>query len=129
MLNVAAGGSLYQDLPTQLGTTVPHLQKDKEAYSSPIHCVTLLPSTLLHRRLGVDSLMVNSIHHQGISKLGEGLIASATSEDGLIEAVEHPGKRLALGVQWHPEFMWRESQQAQDIFSLLVDAANGKIPE
>lgn len=102
LINVALGGSLYQDLPTQFGEQVPHLTP---AYDRHWHPVTLTEEGLLSRQLaGQAARQVISIHHQGIRTLGRDLLVEAHSEDGLVEAIRGSGRNFLLGVQWHPEF-------------------------
>ena len=99
LLNVALGGTLYQDLPSERPGPIPH--QDKTAR----HGVRIAPGSLLHRTLGVTSHTVNSRHHQAIWTLAPGLTATAWAEDGIIEAVEltDPAAPWLLAVQWHPE--------------------------
>lgn len=121
MMNIALGGSLYQDIPVQLAGALAHRQA--EPYEETCHEVDIIEGSLLHKTIGASRLRVNSIHHQGVKSLGSGLTASAIAPDGLIEAVEKPGNRLYLGVQWHPEYLWRRDERAGKIFGLLVDQA------
>ncbi len=67
--------------------------------------VTVVAGTLLHRLVGTDSLEVNTAHHQAVDRAGAGVSISAMAPDGVVEAIEHPGYRFCLGVQWHPEFL------------------------
>jgi putative glutamine amidotransferase len=120
VVNVALGGSLWQDLATQGATPVAHRREPRTALA---HDVRVVPGTLLHRTLGVDALRVNSLHHQAIRRVGEGLQASGCSDDGLVEAVEMPDRRFLLGVQWHPEELVAEQVEARRLFAALVAAA------
>jgi putative glutamine amidotransferase len=99
LLNVAFGGTLYQDLASERPGPIPH--QDQAAR----HAVRIAPGSLLHRTLGATSHSVNSRHHQAVKTLGPGLVATAWAEDDLIEAVEltDPTAPWLLGVQWHPE--------------------------
>ena len=81
------------------------------------------PGGLLRALTGQDCLQVNSLHHQGIRRVGEGLMVEAVAEDGLIEAVSLPGRRFALGVQWHPEYLWRADAASAALFRDLVERA------
>ena len=103
LINVAYGGSLHQDLETARATTQTH--RKLELYDEFTHGVELLPNSWL-RSIYENSpnAVVNSIHHQGVKRLGEGLVVEATSHDGIIEAVRHPELDFMVGVQWHPEF-------------------------
>lgn len=101
VLNVALGGSLYQDLPTQHASDVAH---DAPGYCDAKHAVRLQPGGLLHTWHGVKSALINSAHHQAVKQLAPGALLEATAPDGIIEAFRHPRYRFAFGVQWHPEF-------------------------
>ena len=104
LINVAFNGSLYQDIPTQLPAAIHHV--DAALYDTLHHEVALQPDSLLTRIYGEDAhLRVNSIHHQCIKRLGNGLVVEAVSpSDGVIEAVRWTGSSFVMGVQWHPEF-------------------------
>lgn len=101
LINVAMGGSLWQDLPTQRPGPLMHRQT--EWVDVPTHKVTFAPGSRLEAYAGVPEMMVNSFHHQGIKDLAPGLVASAWAEDGLIEGFE-TSDGLVAAVQWHPEY-------------------------
>jgi putative glutamine amidotransferase len=105
VINVALGGSLYQDIATQCAGAINH--RDAQRYENHFHEMRILPQTWLARLYpGVATKRINTIHHQAIKSLGEGLLAEAMSEpDGLIEAIRWEGHSFVVGVQWHPEFM------------------------
>jgi putative glutamine amidotransferase len=86
------------------------------------HAVRIVPGTRLHKILGCETLPVNSLHHQAIRNVADGLIMAATATDGVVEAVESPAHRFALGVQWHPEFLWETHPEMLAIFQALVEA-------
>jgi len=124
LLNVARGGTLIQHIPDEVGTTVEH--RIKEPRFAIAHDVWLTPDSLLERTMrerleDADSCAVNSRHHQAPKELGEGLVATATAPDGVIEAIEDPGRRFCLGVQWHPENFWRTGE-FRTIFEGFVQA-------
>jgi len=125
VLNVARGGSLVQDIPEQLGTSVNHVLRDPP--HAIAHDVWIVEGSLLDQlmreRLETDTCPVNSRHHQAPMTLGTGLIASATAPDGVIEAIEDPNKRFCLGVQWHPENFYRTGE-FRSLFEGLVEAAS-----
>jgi gamma-glutamyl-gamma-aminobutyrate hydrolase PuuD len=104
LINVAFNGSLCQDIPTELPAAIRHV--DPALYDTLHHDVALQPDSLLARLYGSDArLRVNSIHHQCIKRLGNGLVVEAVSpDDGVIEAVRWTGSSFVIGVQWHPEF-------------------------
>jgi putative glutamine amidotransferase len=124
LLNVARGGTLIQDIPDEVGTTIEH--RIKEPRFAIAHDVWLTRDSLLERTLrerleDADSCAVNSRHHQAPRDLGQGLIASATAPDGVIEAIEDPSRRFCLGVQWHPENFWRTGE-FRTLFEAFVQA-------
>jgi len=104
LLNVAFGGTLYQDLATQRPDAVSH--REANLYDLHFHAVQFVPGTRLAALYpGVDAARVNSVHHQAIKDLAPGLIVEARSvPDGLVEAVRRPGEPYVAAVQWHPEF-------------------------
>jgi putative glutamine amidotransferase len=114
MLNVACGGTLIQDLEGELRVRHRHTPG---VFSD--HDVALEPGSLAERAAGAERIAVRSHHHQALGELGEGLVVSGRApEDGLVEAVELPGKRFALGVLWHPE-----EDEASGVIGALVQAA------
>ncbi len=115
VLNVALGGTLIQDIPSEPS---PYLQHDAaDAPALLAHTVALTPGSCVARLLGPDpTRAVNSRHHQAIRVLGRGLVATATAPDGVVEAVEVPAARFCVGVQWHPENFYRTGE-----FSGLFD--------
>jgi putative glutamine amidotransferase len=128
MLNVAFGGSLVQDIPSQVPGALPHSFKAPEYQSFHLaHDLWLEKDTLLERLMrerlsDADACVVNSRHHQAIKRLADGFVASATAPDGIIEAIEDPGARFCVGVQWHPENFWRTGE-FRPLFEGLLEAA------
>ncbi|MDQ2732689.1 MAG: gamma-glutamyl-gamma-aminobutyrate hydrolase family protein, partial [Armatimonadota bacterium] len=121
VLNVALGGTLVQDIPTQLSTPIQHRQKaSRQTATHPIH---LEPGTQLAAVLGETDVPVNSFHHQALARLGSNLKVSAWSEDNMIEGVELPDKDFVLGVQFHPEETTRTVRPTANLFTALVEAA------
>ena len=128
VLNVARGGTLVQDIPSQLPDAIPHEVRDTPFTIA--HDVWVSEGTLLHdllrERIDGDACPVNSRHHQAVQKIGEGLVVSATAPDGVVEAVEDPSKRFCLGVQWHPENFYRTGE-FRALFEAFVAAAGEKV--
>ena len=122
LINVASGGSLYQDLKSQRPQSMDHEQKHNRKV--PAHSVEIQAGSMLQKICGADPLDVNSTHHQAIRTLGKGLRAAAISQDGLIEAVETLAGAFCLGVQWHPETLEQSPVAARQlkIFAAFVDA-------
>ncbi len=102
LLNVALGGDLLQHIPDAVPDALAHEQPNPR--SEPGHEVHIVPETRLHAIVAVASLPVNSAHHQAAGGVGPGVVVSARATDGVIEAIEDPGRRFCIGVQWHPEF-------------------------
>ena len=120
IMNVACGGTLYQDLPSEFDSGVDHHQRPP--YDRPVHGVRIETGTPLFAELGVDALAVNSYHHQAIRELGEGLTAMAVSEDGLVEAIDRPESTYFRAVQWHPEFPYTVDEPSRRLFRSFVTA-------
>ena len=116
VLNVACGGSLVQDIPSQVTSDVNHRITSPPNESFAVaHEVWLERDSLLERLLrdtleGSDTCNVNSRHHQAVARVADGFRVSATAPDGVIEAIEDPAARFCLGVQWHPENFWRTGE-------------------
>lgn len=117
VLAVAAQGRLIQDLSQMDG--INHWQTAPR--SQPHHWVEVLPGTRLRDILEVERLFVNSFHHQAVAQVPPGFRIAARS-GGVIEAIESEGEKFALGVQWHPECMWRGDPLALRIFQAFVEA-------
>jgi putative glutamine amidotransferase len=124
LINVALGGDLYQDLPSERPGLVEHRPEGPRDLRS--HKIRLTPGSRVAAALGVLEVTVNSSHHQAIRQLASGLIATGWSDDGLVEAVESaPGSPWVLAVQWHPEEMHAEIQAPErGLFTALVEAAD-----
>lgn len=122
ILNVSRGGTLTQDILSQLPNAIKHEQgvpRDR-----PSHTLDVDRSSLVAALAGGASAVVNSHHHQALDKLGRNLKAVAWSSDGIIEAVEDSRKeRFVLGVQWHPELGWRNDQLSQALFNEFLATA------
>jgi len=102
VVNVALGGTLVQDLPSQRPEGLDHQQRPKDRTRLD-HTVRVGASTRLSGLMGATDVSVNSRHHQAVDRLAPGLVVSATAPDGTIEAAEAPGPRWCVAVQWHPE--------------------------
>ena len=120
VIAVAAGGSLYQDIPSQIPRCVKHSQDAPRWY--PTHTVRALPGSRVAGLLS-GSLRVNSFHHQSVKGVPEGFVTTAEAEDGVIEAIESTRHAFVVGVQWHPECMWAHSFNYDPLFRALIDAA------
>ena len=124
VLNVALGGSLVQDIPTQQPDSLPHsFDGARVARDYTAHPVRIESGSLLREVMGVDEAGVNSWHHQSLKYIATGLAVVAQSPDGVIETVEMPGRRFVIGVQWHPEWLYDRQPEMKRIFEALVQAA------
>ncbi|MEO6518910.1 MAG: gamma-glutamyl-gamma-aminobutyrate hydrolase family protein [Pseudoxanthomonas sp.] len=123
-VNVALGGSLYQKVHEQPGF-LDHRENPEQPLDrqyAPAHAVTFEPGGLLARIAAAPSAQVNSLHGQGVARLGRGLKVEAVAPDGLIEAFCHEGPGFMLGVQWHPEWQVSENPFYLGIFKAFGDA-------
>jgi putative glutamine amidotransferase len=124
VINVALGGTLVQDLPTQRPSRIVHRLAKKENRRD--HPVRVSPGTRLGRIAGAGEIDVNSRHHQAIDRPADGVVVSATAPDGVIEAIEAPddSTRWLLAVQWHPENL-RDDPVTRALFKDFVEAVRG----
>ncbi len=128
VLNVALGGSLIQDIPSQAPGALQHSFDDKVIPHDYIaHSVRIKPRSRLAGVMGMEEAQTNSWHHQSIKRAADGLDIVAHSPDGIVEAVEVPGHRFAIGVQWHPEFLYEKQPEMRRLFAALVEAARAEV--
>ncbi len=121
VLNVALGGSLFQDVASDPGTDIQHQQGKPR--DEPTHPVKVVAGSRLAQVLGTTDLLVNSMHHQAVKAVGRGVVPVAFAPDTLIEGIElEDDDRFVLGVQWHPEELTERDPSARRLFSALVDA-------
>lgn len=122
VLNVAFGGTLYQDLPSQLPESLRHSQIPVDR-REPTHTVDVEKDSYLFRAYGKETIRVNSFHHQAVKDVAPGFTVSARARDGLVEAIEICEEHI-LGVQWHPEEMVRRYPEHLELFRQLVRASS-----
>ncbi len=122
VLNVALGGSLYQDIEAQLPGAGKHDWYPGYPRDHLPHPVAVTPGSRLARILDTTSLPVNSLHHQAIKKVAAGLTVVARAPDGIIEGVEGTGHPFLIGVQWHPEELAGQDVRARRLFDALAEA-------
>jgi len=120
VLNVAAGGSIYQDLRGQVPNLLKHMQEAPRWY--PTHGTDVLAGSRLAGALG-SGTRVNSFHHQAVKVIAPGFRATAWAPDGVVEAIESEGHRFVMGVQWHPEDMATRDRQQLELIRMLVAAS------
>lgn len=125
ILNVALGGTLVQDIPDQYATDQEHAQsKSGIRREDPAHSVRIAPGTLLARTYESETVEVNSFHHQALKDVAPSLEVNGTAPDEIIEAVARPESSWILGLQWHPEMMFREHPEHLKPFTALVQQAS-----
>ena len=124
VINVALGGTLYQDIPTEIPSEIPHRQK--EPRTEPSHEVKILSDTPLMELIGKERMPANSFHHQAIKALGKGLEVMALADDGVIEAVYYNGENYILGYQWHPERLSKFENGNRTLFDDFINACKKK---
>ena len=121
VLNVARGGTLLQDIPSEWTGAMDHDARGRRWRRA--HDVEVLPGSRLRAILGRDSVPVNSFHHQAVADVGDGLVVSARCPgDGMIEGLEIPGAHFVVAVQWHPESFWNRTDSFQPLFDAHVEA-------
>jgi len=128
-MNVALGGTLVQDLSLRGVEVLAHYhkrQRPEPPESAPVHRVRIAADSRLAAILGVREAAVNSFHHQVVDRPAPGLRVVATSEDGLIEALEAVDGRFLLSVQWHPERMARTDERQAALFAAFIEAARAR---
>lgn len=127
VINVAQGGTLFQDLAAQHEGSIRHDYFPNYGFERDYlsHEVAVTPSSRLRSLVDLDQLPVNSMHHQGVKQLGRGLVACAVASDGLVEGVEAPNGHWMIGVQWHPEVFESTDPHSRDLFRGFIQAARG----
>lgn len=118
LMNVFFGGSLYQDVSSQIVNSKPHSTQDREKHT---HLVSILPNTTMQQWFGCKEGMVVSSHHQAVCILGERMDIQSLSDDGIVEAIHWRGESFMAGVQWHPEFHHVHSAKSMLCSEALMD--------
>ena len=122
LFNVALGGTLIQDLPSERPSPIAHRQIEEKF--SPSHEVCVLPDTPLHALTGAQRMTANSFHHQAVKQLGNGLLPMAYADDGVIEGFYHATARYLRAYQWHPERLCATNAQNRIIFKDFIQHCN-----
>lgn len=123
ILNVACGGSMIQDIESQVANPIKHQQQAPKWYGT--HSVTITPQSLLQRIFMSNSLRVNSFHHQSVLEIAPGFQVSALASDGVVEAIESVEHDFVMGVQWHPELMVKPNSDSSQLFTAFILATKG----
>ena len=121
MINVALGGTLYQDLATERPGSLQHANWDLSP-DTIIHHVQIEPGSCMEKVLGVRDIVVNSLHHQAIKEPGRGIYISGRSEDNVVEVIEVPRQSFMIAVQCHPEELYVEQVIWSNLFGAFIDA-------
>jgi putative glutamine amidotransferase len=129
VLNVALGGTLWQDILSQMPGAIDHDASDEQPRNHLVHMIEACSDSLLARLLGKSHSWVNSYHHQAVRDLAPELTITATAPDGVTEAVELAEHPFAVGVQWHPENLVHDDPGMLALFTGLVQAAGRHAPE
>jgi putative glutamine amidotransferase len=124
ILNVALGGTLIQDIPSQMKEPIQHSQTVERRRDT--HWVNISTDSKLYQILGADRVRVNSLHHQALDKVSEDLRVVAMSSDGIVEAVEYiHSSTFTVGVQWHPESMASSNSSMNNLFIEFIKSSSG----
>jgi putative glutamine amidotransferase len=123
VINVATGGTLYQDLATQYPGAIKHDYYPGHPRDYLAHDIRIEGRSRLHRSFGAEQVRVNSMHHQGIKTLGDTLVPTAWAPDGVIEAAESNEHPFLAGAQWHPEMLADTDAPTLRLFTAFADAA------
>jgi putative glutamine amidotransferase len=127
ILNVALGGTLYQDIHAEIPQALRHDFAPEHPRNYLGHEVWVRPGSRLADILGAEHLGVNSFHHQSVKAVPPGLRVAASSPDGVIEGIEAPDKRFIVGVQWHPEELVEDDPRMRRLFEAFVEEARGTL--
>ncbi|WP_173051471.1 gamma-glutamyl-gamma-aminobutyrate hydrolase family protein [Nitrospira sp. KM1] len=120
-MNVAFGGTLFQDIPSQIAAPLQHRQATRATHLS--HDVAIVHDSLLGRIVKAVTMRVNSSHHQSVKTVAPSLVPSAVAPDGIVEAIESAGRSFFLGIQWHPEFLFERYPAHRRLFEAFLRAA------
>lgn len=123
VMNVAFGGTLIQDIPSEVETDLPHETPGTLPRATIRHDVSIAPESRLASILGTTRVGVNSLHHQSVERPAPGVLVTGYSPDGIVEALEVPDKRFVLSVQWHPEDLYPNDEGMKRLFESFVEAA------
>jgi putative glutamine amidotransferase len=122
-LNIAAGGSLYQDIPAQLDGKLPHQHVKGNPYNLRVHEIQIQKDSKLAHALGDTRVQVNSLHHQSVKQVAPGFRVVATAPDGIVEGMEATNGNFAVAVQFHPEWLIDDDTRMIRLFQEFVQAS------
>lgn len=124
LINIALGGNIYQDIPLEFHEEPSIAHQQPFQYSAPAHTIIIEGETKLAQIAGCSTIKVNSMHHQAVKVPAPGLTICGRASDGLIEAFEMPGYPYLQGVQWHPEYLYKDYAHAKNLFLSFVNACH-----
>ncbi len=122
VMAVARGATIWDDIASELDCCVDHL--NEKPAEETAHTITIVPGTKLHDIAQTSEIAVNTAHNEALRDIPVGITVSARAPDGIVEAIELPDRRFALGVQWHPEFFLTDGDPNLGLFQHLVSAAS-----
>jgi len=125
VLNVACGGTLYVDIASQLPHANKHDWWPTYKRNKLVHSVSVSEESFLAAILGEVELQTNSLHHQSVRHTADELRCVAHTSDGVVEGIEHPGKRFVIGVQWHPEWL-QDQQPMRNLYQAFINACKNE---
>jgi putative glutamine amidotransferase len=125
LINVAMGGTLYQDLPSQMKDSGQHMQKAPRPEAS--HYVSLQKGSKLFEIFQKGQIFSNSFHHQAVKDLAPHFMIAAQAEDGVVEGFESTVHQFVVGIQWHPEMMWGKSEEMLQVCQYFIDYVKSQI--
>lgn len=125
IMNVAMGGSLYQDIYSQIKDKELSRHSQAAPMWYPTHNISIEKGSRIWNIFGKQTLGVNSSHHQAVKEVAPGFVISSRAEDGIIESIEYTNHIFAVGVQWHPELIWRKDGAFLGLFEELVKCSKG----
>ncbi|MBO7503549.1 MAG: gamma-glutamyl-gamma-aminobutyrate hydrolase family protein [Clostridia bacterium] len=129
LINVAAGGTLYQDIPGEYRAedgAARLLHSQHSPANVATQYVNVSNPSRLYGFVKEERIMVNSHHHQAVDRVGEGFVVTARADDGIIECIEKTDMSFCVGVQWHPEHLWQKDPKQKAIFEAFVKACRGE---
>ncbi len=127
LLNIAAGGNVYQDIRLEKEYSFNHGMLDLAPKDYLAHQVSIKPGSLLHTIFKEERIWVNSFNHQAVKDLGKGFEVTMEADDGLIEGIEIPGNRFVAAVQWHPEMLIDKYDYYLGLFEAFIEASSRRL--
>lgn len=124
VINVAMGGTLYQDIDKEIHRVKPLFHRQREPADQTSHHLDIIPETFVYEVFGSTKGRVNSFHHQSVKDVAPGFKVTSYSPDNIIESIEYTKNGFVVGVQWHPERMWARDMGSLKIFKMFIEKVN-----